>query len=219
MVSIRESPQDNPTAGRFRRLWEGMFDLLWPRLSGDPGSEPSPLAPISITDESILNAAEKAADERLGQADERFRTVEGKLMPLLALISVVSAVLTGSVPLVLSGRFDNISTGEFVPVAVLLMYVAAQVIRTLEATVNGLGRRSYARLSSADIDPEPGETLVQYRLRLLNLRRSNFPQNEWSTDDKVSQLAVAHKALRNALYGVAALIISAVTIAGVRIWC
>ena len=168
---------------------------------------------MAISDDSLLEAAEETLSKRIEEADERFRSVDARLTPLLALASIIATVLGASVPFALSGQFDQISTAELAVVLAILAYIGAQIVLCLRAAVRGLSRRGYLALASDDLDPQPGESSTDYRLRILKVRVNNLWHNEWATNQKVSEMAIAHEALQNIIRGVAVLVIAALVIA------
>ena len=165
-----------------------------------------------------VNEVNGFVSSRLSQADERVRTVESKLMALLALASVLSVAVTASLAAATTlGEVDE-DAKVFAWVAVaLVFYVAVQLLCSLRATVAGLMRRSYKQLSPEDMVPERSETSEMYRIRLLNLQVNHMRYNEWVVNDKVGQMAVAHAALKNALTATFALIVLALAIASVQL--
>ena len=80
---------------------------------------------------------------------------------------------------------------------------------TLRATVNGLTRRGFWQLSLTEISPIAGESAEDYRLRILNRRINYMNKNEWVVNGRVSQMAVAHVGIKNALGAAFIIIISA----------
>lgn len=188
-------------------------DFIWPHLTGEPKPQPEDRQPVVISDVSLLEAAEEAFSKRVEEADERLRSVDARLMPLLALASIIAAVLSASVPFALSGQFDQISTAELAVVLTILAYIGLQIVICLRAAVRGLSRRAYLALDPNDLDPQPGEASTDYRLRILEVRVNNLWHNEWATDQKVSEMAIAHEALQNMIRGVAVLVIAALVIA------
>ena len=101
--------------------------------------------------------------------------------------------------------------------AILVFYVAMQILRSLWATVAGLMRKPYKQLSPAGIVPQDGEAREAYRIRLLNLQANILCWNDWVVDQKVSDMAVAHTALRNALTAIFLLAVLALVMAVVNL--
>jgi len=201
-----------------KSLYESSFDWVWPHLTGKPVSAPDDSLSVRTGDEAILAEVEHVIESRSNQADERLRTVETKLVALLTLTSVLSAAVTAS--------FAAASTMEIqkgfplVPVwftLVLVFYIAMSLLISLWATVSGLIRRDYKQLTCEDIIPKDKENKISYKVRVLNEKLNHVKWNEWVVDQKVSEMAVAHKALRNALVATGGVILVALATAVLKL--
>ena len=193
-------------------------DWAWPHLTGDADPAPLDRDYFHSADARLLEPIERVVSSRMAQAEERVRNVETKLLALLALTSVLSAAVTAS--LVAAATLGTVEGGAkiFAWAAIpLVFYLATQLLLSLWTTVGGLMRRAYRQLSPADIAPTIGETNEAYRVRLLNLQVVYMSWNGWVVDGKVSQMAVAHAALRNALAATFGLIALALMIATARL--
>ena len=194
-------------------------DWLWPHLTGPPEACPSEETYFSKEHHSLLEDVDRVLPSRLSQTEERVRIVEAKLLGMLALTSVLSAAVTASlVGAFTLGPTEGKTETILASCAVLLIfYVAIQLLRSLWATVAGLIRRSYRQLSPVDLAPQAGEDSQSYRLRLLNLQINIMQWNEWVVNQKVSEMAVAHVALRNALAATFFIILLALLFACTRL--
>lgn len=196
-------------------LFEAISDLVWPRLTGEPPTPP-PYTPLfDARHHDLLDEINQELSSRLRQVEERIRVVESKLLGLLTLTSVLSvavtAILAAAVTVGPTERpVDAVSAWCAVA---LVFYIAVQLLRSLWTTVDGLMRRSYRQLSPADLTPDEEENTHTYRIRLLNAQVHNMQWNDWVIDQKVSAMAVAHVALRNALTATFPLIIVALIFA------
>jgi hypothetical protein len=189
-------------------------DWLWPRLTGKPVPPPTEQLLIDTSDPAVLGEIQNVIEMRSGQVDERLRNVETKLLSLLALTSVLSAAVTASFAAVSTMKIQN----DFpaVPVwitLVLVFYVAINLLRSLWATVSGLMRRGYQQLPYKDIIPKGKEDHINYKARILNQRLNHAKWNDWVLNQKVSEMAVAHVALRNALSATGGIILMALVTA------
>ena len=193
-----------------RQFYDRIPDWIWPHLTGDAEPAPKDNDPFNTKHAGLLGEVNSILSTRLAQTEERVRNVESKLVALLTLTSVLSVVVTTGLAAVttLGTIREEAETKIFAWVAVVLIsYVAVQLIRALGATVAGLMRKSYRQLSPEDMIPEDNETSETYRTRLLNLQVNSMRFNEWVVNQKVSEMAVAHEALRNALVSNFALIL------------
>ena len=204
---------------RMRRLYDRIPDCIWPHLKGPADPAPEDQVYFSAKDAELLDGVKHILASRLAQVEKREQTVESKLTALLTLTSVLSAAVTVSLAAAATLRTVREDARNFVWVAVFLvvLYVVVQLVRLLWATLDGLTRRSYRQLSLADIAPQDGEASEAYRVRLLNLQANYMRLNEWVVDQKVSAMAVAHIALRNALTATYALIALAAVIGFVHL--
>ena len=113
---------------------------------------------------------------------------------------------------------DTWYTRSGTAVAILIVfYILAQILCSLMATLRGLTRRGYRQLVPSKIIPLPGETGDAYRIRLLNAWAQAIAYNDWVVGGKVSEMAVAHVALRNALCGIVPLLCVAAVLAVLQV--
>jgi hypothetical protein len=195
-----------------------IVDWIWPRLTGNP--EPSPVDQdlITATDETLVDEIGNTVEKRIAQVDERLRTVETKLVALLTLTSVLSAAVTAGFA---AASTMKIQEGfPLIPVwltLILVFYIAMNLLRSLWATVAGLVRRDYKQLTCEDIVPQDKEDKICYKVRLLNKKLNHVKWNDWVVNQKVSEMAVAHVALRNALAATGGVILLALATAVIRL--
>ena len=150
------------------------------------------------------------------QAEERFRTVERKLIALLTLTTVLGAAVAAS--LVAVATLDRVKDSwttniAIVPAIIVVFYILIQILCSLLATLRGLTREGYRQLTPKGITPRAGENSDTYRIRLLNSQAKAVTWNNWVLNGKVGQMAIAHDALRNALWGTVLLMCIAVILA------
>ena len=203
---------------RKRQFYDRIPDWIWPHLTGDTETAPEDHDNFSTKHTGLLDEVNSIFSSLLAQAEERVRNVESKLVALLTLTSVLSVAVTASLAAAttLGTVAEDARIFAWIAVA-LVFYVAVQLLRSLWSAVAGLMRRSYRQLSPEDMIPEDGETSEAYRTRLRNLQVNYMRFNEWVVDEKVSEMAVAHVALRNALTATFALIVLALLIASVHL--
>ena len=194
------------------KLRETITDMIWPLLTGDE-DKPEYVACLNAENIGLLADVEIVADQRINEADERYRHVERKLLALLTLTTVFSAVITTGVVAVATFNVNTPQRWIAVVAILLVAYIALQLARTLLATVKGLTRREFYHLGTKDMSPLKVEPAEDYRLRILNLRVDCMYKNERIVNKIVSEMAVAHVAIRNALGGSSVLIVSAIVMA------
>ena len=206
-------------AGHSLKIWlNNVVDWVWPRLTGEPEPSPDEQLMITATDETVLDEIENAVERRTGQVDERLRTVETKLVALLTLTSVLSAAVTAGFA---AASTMQIQEGfPLIPVwltLALVFYIALMLLRSLWATVAGLMRRGYKQLTCEEIIPKDKEDKTCYKARLLNQRLNHVKWNDWVVNQKVSEMAVAHATLRNALVATGGVIFLALATAVIKL--
>ncbi len=197
-----------------RELYDRIPDWAWPHLTGDAKPAPEDQDIFSVEHVDSLDEITSVLSPRLVLLEKRTKSVESKLLALLTLTSVlftgVAASLAAATTLG-SVKEDAKLIAWFA--VFIILYAAIQVLRSLWATVDGLVRRGYKQLSPDDIVPQSDEANVAYRIRLLNLQVNHLNWNEWVDNEKVSCMAVAHAALKNALTAIFILVLLTLGIA------
>ena len=183
-----------------RRLYNGIPDWIWPHLIEDVKASPYDQEYFSVKHGGLFDEVNGILAIRLAQVEKRTQIVESKLVALLTLTSVLSVAVTASLAATTTlGTVDGGAKILAWLAVCLVFYVALQLIRSLWATVTGLVRKEYRQISPEEMTPRHCETAAEYRVRLLNLQVSCMRFNESAVDQKVSEMAVAHVALKNAL--------------------
>ena len=201
-----------------RKLYERVPDCVWPHLIGDVEPAPTDQALFSAEHSKSLDEITSIVSSRLVQLEERIKGVESKLVALLTLTSILSTAVAASLAAATTlGRVEEDAKLLAWCAIFLVFYASVQILRSLWATVAGLMRRSYKQLAPAAIVPQGGETGEAYRVRLLNLQVNHLCWNEWVVNQKVSDMAVGHTALKNALAVIFLLILLALVIAVVHL--
>ena len=203
---------------RLRKWLDRVPDWLWPHLTGDPIASPCGQREVGPLEDATLAAAERAVEQRLGRVDERLRAVESKLVAMLTLTSILSAAVTAGFAAVSTLRPQ--AGSPRIPLAVGLLlatYTIVNLLLSVWSTVSGLMRRGFGEISYADLAPREKESEIEYRTRIVNRHLNHAEWNDWVLDQKVSELAVAHVALRNALSATGGLIIVGLVVALLRL--
>ena len=201
-----------------KKWYNKVPDWIWPHLTGEPIPAPSEQLSVEVDDVAVLEETGHIIDKRINQVDERLRNVETKLVALLTLTSVLSAAVTATFAVV--STINTLKVFPLVPIwliLVLIFYIAINLLRSLWATVNGLMRRGYKQLHWKDMVPGKEESSKLYKVRILNQQLDHIKWNEWVLDQKVSQMAVAHEALRNALAATGGVILTTLAIAVIKL--
>ena len=197
-------------------------DWVWPRLTGKTEEGPGDLCYFDARQATFLPVIEVSIQNVVEQGEERLRTVERKLIALLTLAAVLGAAVAAS--LVAVAVLDQVRNSWLTVVAalaaiILVFYILAQIVFCLMAALRGMVRRGYKRLTPEGITPRAGETTEQYRIRLLNYQAQNVIWNDWVVNGKVSDMAVAHEALKNALWATIPLLCVTAVFAVLQVLC
>lgn len=187
-----------------------LVDAIWPRLTGD-SSEPTLIDLPVVADPELLSAVEGVVEERVDQERERSQSLDSRLIPLLTTTGIMATVLAAGIPLASSGE-GTLSDVQLALLVVPFMYLVLQLLRCVVATLSGLSPRAYMAPRTDAMRPVVDESAVEYRNRLTNSRYRSFQNNLWVANQKLDQLSLAHRAIRNALAGVGLLLISGVIV-------
>ena len=177
------------------RVWDCFLPTIEDSDTQDDSKDPAPW-----TSPSIL--ACKVVDELVSAQRERCRSVDAKLQALIPLAPVVVTLIVAFVAF-LTRNPAPYRVGS----VVVAIYVALQLIRTLFAAVTGIQRKAFRELWIKEVTPKDQETEDEYRVRITNEKTRCLVANTRIIDDKVTQLAVAHRAIKNALFGLLILLL------------
>ena len=114
-----------------------------------------------------------------------------------------------------SGRLRDFAPVSVIAISVGASYVALQFLRALLAAICGVTRRSYATPTVSEILSADTESLSGYLRRASQDLARRIEQHREATDKVVSQLALAHVSIRNA---VIALVVELFVLTGLIVW-
>lgn len=200
----------------FGELCDALLDFVWPRLVGDPPKGPEPRC---LVESSFVDQLEHHLDRSEDRERESIRSVESRLIALLTLSSIPSVAVVAGLTFVFNfSESDDITRLPAVLVIVIVSYIAIQLLRTLWCALGGLTRRGYSEISADALLANESESCEEYRIRVGNSRLYNLEHNGWVINQKVSDMAVAHKAYSNALLGAFILVTLTLSLALFRIF-
>lgn len=193
-----------------KKGYDKIPDWLWPHLTGEPVPAPDEQLLPDLLDAKLLESMEHSIEGRLNQVNDRLRNVEAKLVALLTLTSVLSVAVTAVFAVALAVTpYENLPSAPVWISLALVSYLAVNLLRSLWATVGGLMRRGFREVPYSDLVPRGREDQLAYRSRILAQHLNHAQWNDWVLDQKVSELAVAHVAFRNALSATGGMILLA----------
>jgi hypothetical protein len=209
------------------RRWKFGFlrDCIWPSL--DPFSPEEQAEEIRKRDARVQDGLNRVAklrehpveeldtyvrecEEALRDERERMQSVEGRLTSVLGLTSIAATVSLA----ILSSAAAQATSLAGILIVLTMVYVASQLLRAVWAAIAGLSRRSFTKLHLNDRLPSPGADPREHLIRIMETSIRRVVDLEGATDEKVSQMSLAHRALQNFLVGVFVLILALAIRAG-----
>jgi hypothetical protein len=160
----------------------------------------------SARENALLAAAEAHPDskavaqaytELLANETERLKSVEARLSGILSLTSITASLLVGGMFVLLNGGLSDSSLWLRVTAAAALLYLNLQVVCSTLATICGMSRATWDYPSIDDLLPPSSISPQEFnrQIALNNCRR--LLGAERNINDKVTQMAIAHRAIRN----------------------
>jgi hypothetical protein len=142
-------------------------------------------------------ALAKGYAELCAEETERLKSVETRLGSVLGLTSITSSLLIGGIFAIVNGGLSDSSRSIRFFACAALVYLSLQIICSTLAAILGLGRASWIGRSIEDyVANSAVEPVEQHRQTALrNCKR--LLQMEDNINAKVTQMAVAHAAIRN----------------------
>jgi hypothetical protein len=153
-------------------------------------------AAATVLDTAVLLAACQAL---LEGEQKRQQSIDARLTTVTGLSSIAASVVFGTL-LTTAPR-----TRTLLPVLllILLAYLVIQLVCAMLAAVRGLERRSYAALTCSQVLPADGESPKTYHQHQLEQVVDVLLDNREQNNEKMTQMAVAHCALKNFIAGLA----------------
>ncbi len=148
-----------------------------------------------------LNGWAKLLDE----AEEARRSVEARLTSTIGLSSIAGTIVFGAIISLASG---TLHVDAFWHRSVLLigaLYLVVQICCAILASICGLERKYYTSAKGSDILPLLNETQIDYTRRQITIYTRRLADRRSNTEEKVSQMALAHRAMKNFIVGLSLL--------------
>ncbi len=179
------------------------LNLLIPCETGDEETLPSEEAklPPDLSD-GELDFVERELRAAQEQEEERDRSVHARLIALLGLSSLVTALLSGLTALVTASD-PNWPLLMIVAVVVASAYVALQAMSAMLFTISGLMPKVYAVLLPWE-DSQNGS--AWQRSTRLSHHITNLRQSTYSTNRRVDDMVLALRSLKRLAVGSALLL-------------
>ena len=205
---------------RAKQVGRWLRDRVWATL--DPPSrnlpgdaaKPKPEINADAHDDVVREVYVRLSAELETEAERR-RAVETKLLAIGSVAPIAVTIMVAAASFLSSGR-----PRDFVPVSVIVIlvmafYVALQFLRAMLAAICGLFRIGYAVPDISEIVSAGTEGLSGYLRNASNDLARRIEQHRETTHKKVSQLAIAHESILNA---VTALLVELFILCGLIVW-
>ena len=189
---------------------EWLRDRIWPTLVAHPTAKGKPdfewPATLTASDDALQLAHEALKDE-LKSEDERIKTVEAKLINISSLAPIALTVFVAMITFLTSDKMHLFTRGSIWVVVFWGAYIALQFLLAVRAAIKGLARRPFKRLSLEDVLPRGGESRSDYLRRACKEIADVIAGNRRGIDQKVSQLALCHESILNAVWALLILLL------------
>lgn len=155
----------------------------------------------SVEESTTPGEFSDAYDKLLADENERLKSVESRLGGLLGLTSITATLLVGGMMGLVNGSLGNGSRAARALGAIGAFYLSLQIICSTLASVRGLERASWPRPSVGDLIPNPQLGPIQTgRERAIEVCK-RYHATDRNVNYKVTQMAIAHTAIRNFAIG------------------
>ena len=193
---------------RVKRAGRWLRDRVWASLDPPPNLDSNvQQSGLEINaDEEVVRAMYERLSAELEAEDERKRSVETKL---------IAAGSVASIAVTIMGSVATFLTSELLWVGIAMAYAALQFLRATLAVISGLSRKSYSGPTTSAILSAGTEGLVGYLREASIDHVKRLVQHRETTNENVSQLALAHTSIKNALVAlVVALVVALLILSG-----
>lgn len=155
----------------------------------------------ALPDDAAIVASYLAQSTSLLDAeDERRRGVESRLTSIIGLSSIAGTLVFGGILAQASGTLGSQNRFFRAMMAFGALYLALQICSAILAAIRGLERRGYTSAAPSDFLPDPQTTaLVHLKTQVAN-QGTRLVDHRLQNNEKVSQMGVAHRAMKNFIY-------------------
>lgn len=188
-----------------------IIDCIWPRIK--PWTKEEENKENNRLNE-LLNKDKLAIDEILSHSDElrlfslenikeildfeeeRKKNIESKLTSIIGLTSIVATITIATE----FTKPPELIQNYYIILLFIKTYIMLQLVSALVAAVNGLQRKSYQQNNIKDIMPKKDETKSEFQIKIMKSYAECFWQNNKINSEKIDQMAIAHRALKNLFF-------------------
>lgn len=175
-----------------------VIDWFWPSAADVPPPLERPL-PVSTAIRALhtdldLASARLVVETAIDAEEDRKTSVETRLSTMLGQATLSSGIILGVAAVILSDNIERYRLSSVLPVLLCALLSAANVVCAIRAAVHGLSRRAY-------LQPSITELLEPHRPEREQLEDAvdRLADHQWHNNAKMTQLAISHRAMQNAL--------------------
>jgi hypothetical protein len=152
-------------------------------------------------EESVLIGYLGECAKLLDAETARTQSVEGRLTSIMGLSSIAATIVFGTILAQATGTLHVQRLWLRWGLAMGALYLALQLCCAIMAALGGLSRQGYLSTRPFDIfPPSTGEARSTYLRRQINDNLTFYSDHQAINNKKVTQMAVAHCAIRNFLW-------------------
>jgi hypothetical protein len=161
------------------------------------------IAALSNKKEDLSEYVE-ACSKLMGREETRRQSVDTRLTSIMGLCSIAGTVVFSGILALANGTLHvRIPLLRWI-IALGALYLTAQLCSAILAAVCGLSRKGYPELTATDMLPATTEVSVVHLRRLMNTSLEILEKHQELNNEKVTQMALAHRAMKNFLWGLLA---------------
>ena len=149
-------------------------------------------------DEEPLKRHLDSCTELLADEDQRRQSVDSRLTTIIGLSSIAGSIVFG---VLLSNAPRRAPYGIHWMIVGMLLYETLQIVAAMLAGVRGLERRAYDALRSDEILPPINATAAYHFRTNIHTCLETLEHHREENNQKVTQMAVAHCAVKNFIGG------------------
>jgi len=194
----------------------GKIDWLWPSLSPRPKCYDARLKEeMSDLDDRVDKLLQQNQDDavrrvidpllnQIASENERSSGTNAKLTSILAFLPISVSIIVALLAVTTTQLPENTSLIQKIVTTFsffITLYVFSQVVLACKASLSGIERRNYPYIGPDAALPKVGESQYQFHSRRSKILAASYLQIREINNTKVSQVAVAHRAISNALVG------------------
>lgn len=151
------------------------------------------------SDEKRLSGYLESVEELVEKEQARRTSVEARLTSIIGLTSIAATVvLTALFSMAAGTLLFSQATAKLVLVSGCF-YLALQLFAALFAAVEGLSRAAYVHETVVDLLPPASMVRTEFLRKCIVSKFDLLDQHKTVNNEKVSQMAVAHRAIKNFL--------------------